>query len=67
MEKLRRIEGNAPATGGESLGWADESWDEWADHSLTHDNVSRHGRHPHRVRGMAPLPRTQGKYPSPPA
>jgi hypothetical protein len=37
MEKLTMV---APAPGETpELGWPDESWREWAEHSLTHDNL----------------------------
>jgi hypothetical protein len=41
VEKLTMI---APAPGEVPvLGWPDESWQEWADHSLDHDDVPAPG------------------------
>ena len=37
MQRLTMV---APAPGEDPVpGWPDESWDEWAEHSLTHDDV----------------------------
>jgi hypothetical protein len=39
VENLVAIEGAAPPGGGAPLGWPDESWREYSEHSLDHDQL----------------------------